>query len=171
VLLVGLVAGLVASLTGCGALTDLDGGTAPLMVTATADDEPAGAAEATRLLQQGADVDEQNVNGVTALMEASGNNTEVLRVLLDHDAEVSLRDDDGWTALTYATFRHDPESVALLLDAGAVDTRPTAGELAGFSTCEIARVRADAPFDSSLPGEQSAERADRAEVERLICER
>jgi ankyrin repeat protein len=168
----GLLLASCALLTGCGVLANLDaGGTTPLMATATAGTAEDGAAEATRLLAAGADVDEQNDRGVTALMEAAGNRPAVLRVLLAHGADVSLRDGDGWTALTYATFRQDPDSTRLLLQAGATDVRPSSGELAGFSTCEIARARSETPLSSSSADEQAIERADRAEVERLICGR
>ena len=168
----GLLLASCSLLTACGVLSGLDaGGTTPLMATATAGSDDDGAAEATRLLADGADVDEQNDRGVTALMEAAGNRPAVLEVLLAHGADVSVRDDDGWTALTYATFRNDPDSARLLVHAGATDVRPSSGELAGFSTCEIARVRSGAPFSSSQADEQELERADRAEVERLVCGR
>lgn len=82
----------------------------------------------TELLGSGVDVNKRDVDGVTALMLAA-NKPEMLRSLLDHGADVDVRtESEGLTALMVAATLGNPESVALLLKAGAVvDARSVSG--------------------------------------------
>lgn len=76
-----------------------------------------------RLVAQGADVNARTTTGKTAFMRlrARGErNPALVRLLLDHGAEVGLADRRGMTALHYALEAAGPRTVALLLEAGAV---------------------------------------------------
>ena len=65
--------------------------------------------------------DKKDKNGRTALMRAAKNGTsEEISRLIKSDANVNLCDNDGWTALMNAArYQNDPETVKILLDAGA----------------------------------------------------
>ena len=57
------------------------------------------------LLQRGAEIDLQNSNGDTALMDAAGQGHErVVELLLQRGAEINLQDSDGDTALMDAAY-------------------------------------------------------------------
>ncbi len=69
------------------------------------------------LIGRGADPNDNDQEGRTALMYASFNgHTEIVRLLLDEGAEVDTRDALGRTALLYASTGPFPETVKLLLD-------------------------------------------------------
>jgi ankyrin repeat protein len=69
------------------------------------------------LIGQGADPNDVDQDGRTALMYASFNgHTEIVRLLLDEGAEVGIRDALGRTALLYASTGPFAETVKLLLD-------------------------------------------------------
>jgi len=76
-----------------------------------------------RLLIQianGADVNLQEENGMTALMFAvRAGDVSVVKLLLDAGADVNLHNRDNMTALRYAVNKGDVSVVKLLLDAGA----------------------------------------------------
>lgn len=82
------------------------------------------------LLQRGAEINQQDGRGETALMlAAEGGNVLVVDILLRHGAEVNLRDNQGWTALVCASFYSMPDrarhaTLLRLLQAGAI--MPTA---------------------------------------------
>tara|TARA_Y100000591_G_scaffold330616_1_gene362115 strand:- start:8 stop:1666 length:1659 start_codon:yes stop_codon:yes gene_type:complete len=85
-----------------------------------------GAGVIRLLINTGADVNMQDMNGLTALMHIIGRGgyyaSGMLRVLLDKGADVNMQDKDGWTALMYAAkFRgeHGTAMMRLLIDAGA----------------------------------------------------
>lgn len=62
----------------------------------------------------------QNKTGKTALMEAiDREHDEIAKMLIARDADVTLKDEDGRTALSYAIFLGKTELVSLLIDAGA----------------------------------------------------
>ena len=44
---------------------------------------------------------------------------DVTKVLLSYKPDLSIQDNDGWTALMYAADEGSPEIVALLLEGGA----------------------------------------------------
>ena len=81
-----------------------------------------GAVEAvTSLLEFGAEVNaKENRQGDTPLMWAVVNkHPEVVRVLIDHKADISARTKDGFTPLLFAAQSGDQDSALLLLTAGA----------------------------------------------------
>ena len=71
------------------------------------------------LILQGADVDVQVNEGRTALMCASREREDVVRILLEAGADVNIKDEDGWTALTDAAYGGLKEVVEMLLQKGA----------------------------------------------------
>jgi hypothetical protein len=72
------------------------------------------------LLDSGADINFQNIDGNTALMMASAwGYTEMGRLLLEKGADYNIRDNDGSTPLMIAAYEGDTEMVQLLLDKRA----------------------------------------------------
>jgi hypothetical protein len=73
------------------------------------------------LLIDGADVNYQNEDyGASALMAASQTGeTEIVKILLFHDADVNLQSKEGSTALLAASYNRHDAVVKLLLAAGA----------------------------------------------------
>jgi len=72
------------------------------------------------LISQGADVNEQNQYGYTALMAAAAEGySEIVQILIDEGGDVSLKDGNGITELANPCLRGYTEVVKLLLDAGA----------------------------------------------------
>jgi ankyrin repeat protein len=83
----------------------------PLHDAASSGDE----ALVIRLLEGGADINEQNATGETALILAAlGGHTKVVDELLMRNADATLRNDRGMTALHAAAFFGEPEEVSLL---------------------------------------------------------
>ena len=82
-------------------------------------------AEVERLLEAGADVDRQGIYyGRTALMWAARNAyglTEIVELLINAGADVNVQDNDGMTALMWATEYRSDKIVELLKEAGAVE--------------------------------------------------
>jgi uncharacterized protein len=73
-------------------------------------------------LAQGADVNARTTTGRTALMRLGlrgERRPELVRLLLDHGADVSLTDRMRMTPLHHAAQRAGPATIRLLLDAGA----------------------------------------------------
>ena len=67
------------------------------------------------LLQRGASVNLQNLNGLTALMHAAANDhTTTVQVLLDAKADASLQNKGGDTALMVAEQQKNTETAQLL---------------------------------------------------------
>jgi serine/threonine-protein phosphatase 6 regulatory ankyrin repeat subunit B len=71
------------------------------------------------LLKRGAEVNAQDRDGWTALMEASAKGrADVVRRLLAYGADVRIKNKNGWTALR-TTARCNTNVARLLKDAGA----------------------------------------------------
>ena len=77
-------------------------------------------AEVKRLIEEGADVNAQDIDGYTALMTASANgHPEVTKLLIEGGANVNAQSNDGETALMLALMRGRNEITQLLMEAGA----------------------------------------------------
>ena len=109
-------AGLVAP--GDVNIKDRDGKTALMRAS-----EQGKKADVERLLSQygyGIYVNEQNSNGVTALIYASQNgHEEVVKLLLANGADVNIQNNNEQTALMYASYYNNENVVKLLLANGA----------------------------------------------------
>ena len=79
-----------------------------------------------KLLKKGADINQRNDIGRTPLMEAvsvetiDDNHSQIISLLLSNHADVNIRDDNNYTALTVALIRNHESVVADLIEAGAV---------------------------------------------------
>jgi ankyrin repeat protein len=92
---------------------------------------------ATKLLDQGADVNEKNkLNGSTALKVASSQgNIDMVKLLLDRGADVNLASGNmGWTALSNAAWTGQTEVAILLVERGADINKAIAGLNRGMVT-------------------------------------
>jgi len=100
---------LLVLLTGCAI---------PLLNAAAAGDIE----EVSLLLKQGHLANEAlPIIGIRPLtLAAAYGHADVVRVLLEHGAEINAEDFTGWTALHAGSFTGDSETVSLLLDRGAV---------------------------------------------------
>ncbi|KAN0137681.1 Ankyrin repeat-containing domain protein [Lactarius tabidus] len=90
---------------------------------------------ARMLLRLKADVNSQNDEGLTPLQRASQVRREgqqdIMRLLLDHGANVDMRDNSGNTALHFAVSEGHPDIMRLLLDCDAnVNMRDISGNTA-----------------------------------------
>ena len=75
------------------------------------------AAEVTRQLDLGADINARSRSGGSSLMWAvQGYSNEIVKLLLSKGADVNAVDDVGNTALMFATRRNDRDAVKLLLE-------------------------------------------------------
>ncbi|MCH5291754.1 MAG: ankyrin repeat domain-containing protein [Treponema sp.] len=87
------------------------------LITAAKDNN---AAEARRLIADGADVNAKGNEDWTSLMWAAWyNSPEVAKILLESGADVSAKDNDGKTALMIATEKEATDIAELLEAAGA----------------------------------------------------
>lgn len=80
----------------------------------------------TRLVkEEGKDVNELDVLGLTPLMKAAARgHTEAVKVLLDLGADIDRKDNVGYTALMKCEDKH-PETAAVLVERGAkVEPKP-----------------------------------------------
>mgnify|MGYP002526287950 FL=1 len=99
-----------------------------------------------KLLDRGIDVNRQYGNNLTALMWAAGYSNDVppqdglatVHLLMERGADVTPRDNRGWTALTTAAYRNHPAVIEQLLAAGA-DPAPTDKE--GRTPLAIAKAK------------------------------
>lgn len=77
------------------------------------------------LLDNGADANQVNHNGVTALHCASWHgHTSIVQLLCEAGANIHLTEPNGSTALQIAQLKHHDEIVALLINAGACTHTP-----------------------------------------------
>ena len=67
------------------------------------------------LLEKGANVNQQDESGYTALMDAAYNNyVEVVKVLLEHGADVNMKTKEGYSAHHYASLDGNVATLTLL---------------------------------------------------------
>ncbi|KAH9502785.1 hypothetical protein Btru_069781 [Bulinus truncatus] len=96
------------------------------------------------LLKHGADVNKASASGETALMQACcgfGNTYDMVKLLLDAGANVSLTSEKGDTCLHYAVSSENLGNIKLLLQYGAeVDVRNDAGETPFLLAAEIGNL-------------------------------
>jgi ankyrin repeat protein len=77
-------------------------------------------AEVTRLLKEGAKVDDKSANGWTPLMwAAEAGHTSTVKILTEQGADVNAVGNNGRSALMLAAYRRQDEVVSTLLDNGA----------------------------------------------------
>jgi ankyrin repeat protein len=75
--------------------------------------------EAKQLIDKGADVNARDSFGQTALIWASGGQTEIAKILAEKGADVNARDNEGTTVLMKAAGRGSIEIAIMLIDRGA----------------------------------------------------
>jgi len=72
------------------------------------------------LLDQGVDIDTQDQNGSSALMEATfGGHIDAVRLLIGRGADVNLANRDGWTPLMEACSKGYADIARILVSSGA----------------------------------------------------
>ena len=82
----------------------------------------------SRLLCQGAEVDEK-ADGWNALQRSAfEDRTDAVRLLLQEGASVNEKTPEGWTALHHAAYHGNADIVGLLLERGASVDGKTAGD-------------------------------------------
>lgn len=60
-------------------------------------------------------LEHRNSRGLTPLMDATiSKNYDAMRLLIQHGADVNARDEDGWTAKSWAVFIQDREAQRIL---------------------------------------------------------
>ncbi len=110
-------------------------GSTPLMMACTYGFQDIAEA----LIAKGADVNLQSKDGTTALIGAAGRHPEIVKLLLDHDADLTLTRKTGTGPLTESlvgvlTDRVTFDLPELLLAKGAeVDEAPTSGDAEGYT--------------------------------------
>ena len=83
------------------------------------------------LLDQGAEVDAKNENGITALMEAYGNgHMEIMQLLLEWEADVDARDTRTGTTIWMAASTLGQIDIVKLLLNGVLNIKGNSGETA-----------------------------------------
>merc|ERR1719443_350215 len=84
-------------------------------------------------ISDGADVHFKNLRGITALMLAASSDCrttlDALKFLVDSEAEMEAKDENGWTALLHACRNSRQDAVKFLVDSKAsVKARATDGK-------------------------------------------
>src|SRR5205085_457594 len=115
------------------------------------------------LLEAGADVNGQDAEGDTALMQAAREKSmESLRLLLAHGADVNVRNHSGETALKIAAHHGYHEIVRALKEAGAVGADGhNAGAEGLFSEVELQQLmeKVEGLTSVAAPADTSAQQA------------
>lgn len=108
--------------------------------------------EVKKLLAKGADINHQNVDGLTALHQACiDESCDLVEFLVDHGARMDIRDNEGWTALHAAASCGSVEIAQCLLDHGA----------------DVAAVNNEGELPLDLAEEEDMEDILTEEIERL----
>ncbi|CAL1532942.1 unnamed protein product [Lymnaea stagnalis] len=109
-----------------------------------------------KLLSDGADIDEKNNNGCTALMAAVKiGSIEIVTILLDKGADVNLNAENGYTALMYASYYYFGSTrIAQLLIDGGADVNST--EVNGWTSLMIASQKGHLDFVKLLIDKKAA---------------
>jgi ankyrin repeat protein len=94
---------------------DVDGRTALIETLTTENDLPPETIE--ELIQAGSEVNVRIYGGLTPLMIAAAGNSRILQAIIRAGADLNATDDQGATALRWAT--DSPENYKILKDAGA----------------------------------------------------
>ena len=89
------------------------------------------------MVEHGADVNARTTRGLTLLHVAveEKKNDEVVRVLLEHGANVDAEDDEGRTPFQIASARRGDKTMKLLLEHGAKGVLSTSYSLSTSSLC------------------------------------
>lgn len=96
-----------------------DGVTPLLLVCSKRCDSRKACELAELMLDHGADVNRASLDGMTPLIQAiRSQNTELVNLLLEHNADPTITWYGNWSALHEAACRHDAETMKRLLDMG-----------------------------------------------------
>ena len=123
--------------------------TTPLTVAA----ERGDAEQVRKLIATGADLNERDESGYTALVWAARNgSTQVAKALIEAQADMNARDcaANGWTPLMHAIHKNNNEMARLLIDRGA-DVNARAGK------CTEKLIEDGAPALHHAAGEDNTE--------------
>lgn len=115
------------------------------------------------LLDAGASLNVEAVDGLTPVMEAARSTPETLRLLIQRGADVNVVSSKGFTALQCAALNdaHGPENLRLLLQAGAdPTTRNAKGQTARDLALERGRAANAALLDALVSKVTPARRDD-----------
>ena len=76
--------------------------------------------EIKKLIENGADVEFTDDEGVTALIYAAqGGNVEAIKILIEKGADIEAKDKHGCTALVYAAQFNNTDAIITLIENGA----------------------------------------------------
>lgn len=115
-------------------IRDQDGRTQLMRTVETSD-----VTEVQKLIDAGANVNEQSYTGITALMTAAGmGKADIVKVLLAKKADVNAKAQGGFTALMQAALAGRPEVAKILLEAGA---DPNAEDMTGKTAADWAEEK------------------------------
>ena len=101
-----------------------------------------------KLINDGVDVDERDYNNLTALWYAAQEGCyEMAKILIEHNADIEVKDRFGNTPLSNAVYDHrkvhNGQLIKLLVDAGA---DVNAENNYGVSPLKLAKTLADFPY-------------------------
>jgi ankyrin repeat protein len=108
------------------------------------------------LLEKGANANAKTLNGMTPLIAAARGNIEAMRVLIQKNADVNVRNAAGGNALMAAAQTGNPQAVRLLLEKGAdpnVKTKKNETALADAATAgneEVVKLLLDRGADVNV---------------------